>query len=287
MLLEIILPLVVALIMFSLGLNLRPADFWRVATEPKAFAIGAFNQIIVVPIAAFCLATLFGLSADLAFGMMILSACPGGIMSNAASKAAGGNVPLSISLTGIISLVSIITLPIVVSFSASHFLGADTAQVKIARLGIQVFVLTAVPVGLGLLLTHFAPAFVEKIAPSISKVAFWLMILLILAAMAANWTVFTENFWLLAPCLIALTGILLTVGVLSAAVAGLSPRDATTIAIESGTQNGSLGIAVGLLVAGVSEGLPPTTLPSVVYSVSAWIFVAPFMIWRRRAVLSI
>ncbi|BCH24965.1 hypothetical protein MesoLjLb_47500 [Mesorhizobium sp. L-8-3] len=204
---------------------------------------------------------------------------------NAAAKFAEGNVPLSISLTAVISLVSIVTLPLVVALSAAHFLGAEAPPINVTALGVQVFLLTALPVGLGMVLTHSSPRFVETASPWISRLAFWLFLILILAAIVANWDVFALNIWSLGPALVALNAILLAIGLVTADVAGLSARDATTIAIESGTQNGSLGIAVGLLVAGTSAGLPDTTVPAVIYSITAWLLTMPFVIWRRGLAL--
>ncbi|WP_338607916.1 bile acid:sodium symporter family protein [Pelagibacterium nitratireducens] len=284
MLIEVILPVILAVIMFSLGLGLRPSDFWRIALQPRAFSIGAFNQLIVVPIVAFAVATLFALPAEMALGVMILAACPGGILSNSASRYAEGNVPLSISLTAVISLVATITLPILVALSASHFLGSEAPAIDVTALGVQVFVLTAVPVGLGMALTQFTPRFVAAASSWISGLAFWLFVMMILAALVSNWGAFSSNFWVLGPALIAMNAALLLIGLASGRLAGLNARDVTTIAIESGTQNGSLGITVGLLVLGAGTGLPDTTLPAVIYSITAWILTMPFVLWRRRYV---
>jgi bile acid:Na+ symporter, BASS family len=284
MLIEVILPVILAVIMFSLGLGLRPSDFWRIALQPRAFSIGAFNQLIVVPIVAFAVATLFALPAEMALGVMILAACPGGILSNSASRYAEGNVPLSISLTAVISLVATITLPILVALSASHFLGSEAPAIDVTALRVQVFVLTAVPVGLGMALTQFTPRFVAAASSWISSLAFWLFVMMILAALVSNWDAFSSNFWVLGPALIAMNAALLLIGLASGRLAGLNARDVTTIAIESGTQNGSLGITVGLLVLGAGTGLPDTTLPAVIYSITAWILTMPFVLWRRRYV---
>lgn len=282
MLIEVGLPVILAVIMFSLGLELRPDDFWRIARQPRAFAIGAFNQLVAVPIVALAVAQLFALPAELALGVMILAACPGGVLSNSASRYAQGSVPLSISLTAVISLVATVTLPIVVALAAGHFLGAKAPAINVTALGVQVFVLTAIPVGLGMALTHFAPRFVASASPWIAQLAFCLFLIMIVAALISNWDAFSSNFWTLGPALIAMNAMLLVLGLVSGTLAGLSARDITTIAIESGTQNGSLGITVGLLVMGASAGLPDTTIPAVIYSITAWFLTLPFVLWRRR-----
>lgn len=284
MLVDLILPAVLTIIMFALGLGLRPADFARVAAGPRAFGLGAINQVIVLPIAGFSVATLFGLPPELAAGTMILALCPGGVMSNVAARMAGGSVPLSVSLTAVISLVSIVTLPVLTALSVNHFMGEAAPEIDVTALGVTMFLLTAVPVGLGMALTALAPETTARIAPWMNRVTVALFALLILAALAANWATFTANIGLLGPALLTLTAALLAFGVLSARVAGLAPREVTTVAIESGIQNGTLGIAVGGIVAGVTTGLPALTLPTAIYSVTAWALVIPFILWRRRLV---
>ena len=120
MIVNLLLPLVLAFIMFSLGLGLRCGDFALVMKFPRAFTVGLLNQLVLLPLVALLLAHAFGLSPVFAVGLMILALCPGGVTSNLLAKLAGGNAPLSISLTAIVSLVSILTVPILVSLSISH-----------------------------------------------------------------------------------------------------------------------------------------------------------------------
>ncbi|MBR0556584.1 bile acid:sodium symporter family protein [Ciceribacter sp. L1K23] len=281
MLIEIVLPLILIVIMFSLGLELGPRDFAEVALRPKAFALGAFNQMLVVPLAAFVLAMLFSLPPELAVGLMILAASPGGVLSNSATRLAGGNVALSISLTAVISLAATLTLPLVVAFAVGYFRGAEAPALDVTGLGLTVFVLTAAPVGLGVLVRRYFPRFVAKSSAAIARFSMWLFLVTIVAAVIANWQAFADNIGSLWPVLIALNATLLAVGCLTASLARLPARDMTAIAIETGTQNGALGIAVGLAVAATSTGLPDTTLPSVIYSITAWILTMPFVLWRR------
>jgi bile acid:Na+ symporter, BASS family len=281
-LIEVALPLIVIVIMFSLGLGLRIEDFTRIFAQPKAFAVGAFNQLVMVPVSAVLLAILFRLPTELALGLMILAACPGGLMSNSATKVAGGNVPLSISLTAIISLMSTITLPLVVAASVWYFSASAVPAIDVTALGLRIFILTTAPVALGVLVTRTFPNFVAANASAISRLSFWLFIVVILAAVIANWQSFVDNMRSLLPVLVALNVVLLAVGWLSTRALHLGPDDATAIAIETGTQNGALGIAVGLMIAGTSTGLPETTLPSAIYSVSTLLVTGPFIFWRYR-----
>jgi len=281
MLVDIALPVILTIIMFSLGLGLTLDDFRRVLRQPLAFSIGAFNQIIVVPAAAFATAILFGLPPELAVGMMILGLCPGGVLSNVASRFAHGNVPLSISLTALISLLSIITLPPLVAMSVRYFMGADAPQVNVTALGLQMFVLTAVPVALGMALTWMLPRHVPTISRWMGLVALVLFVVVLGAALAANWGLFLANIGTLGPALLALTATLFAVGLLTSRLAGLDDCDTTTVSLESAIQNGTLGIAVGVIVAGMAGGLPPTTLPTAIYSITVWLLAIPFILWRR------
>ncbi len=283
MIVKIALPLILAFIMFSLGLGLRKQDFTRVLKYPKAFGTGVINQLILLPLLAFGLAKAFGFPPEIAVGVMILSFCPGGVTSNVLTRIGNGNTPLSISLTAITSLVSIITVPILVAFSVHHFMGVDGPEVDIAGLGIKMFLITAVPVALGMLLTATAPGTVEKISKGVSRSAIVLFVIIIIAALAKNWVVFSSNLPALGPALVLLNIAMLALGLFTSRLVKLEPADATTISIESGVQNGTLGIAVGALIAlGATETLPPTTVPSAVYSILMYFVSVPFVLWRRR-----
>ena len=250
---------------------------------PKAFGTGVLNQLVLLPLIAFGLVKAFGLSSELAVGVMILSLCPGGVTSNVLTKIGKGNTPLSISLTAIISLASIITVPLLVALSVRHFMGVDGPEVDIAGLGFTMFLITAVPVALGMLLTAKAPNLVVKISQGISRTALVLFVLIVAAALAKNWVVFSSNLPALAPALVLLNVAMLALGLATSRLMKLDRMEATTISIESGVQNGTLGIAVGSLIAlGTIETLPPTTVPSAVYSIIMYVVSVPFVLWRRK-----
>lgn len=283
MLIQVLLPLILAFIMFSLGLGLRNEDFARVLKFPWAFGAGLFNQLVLLPLVAFGLAHAFQLSPEFAVGLMILSFCPGGVTSNVLAKLAGGNAPLSISLTAVTSLLSIVTVPFLVVFSVGHFMGDEGPVVDVTKLGITMFLITALPVALGMLLTSKRPEWVARISAGLSKAALILFVLIVVAALAKNWTVFAGNVGTLGPVAVLLNLVLLAVGLLTAKLIRLDRKDATTISIESGVQNGTLAIAVGSIVAGVAgEALPSETLPAAVYSITMYLVCVPFVLWRRN-----
>ena len=284
MIVKVLLPLILFFIMFSLGLGLRGRDFSRVLKFPVAFVIGLLNQIVLLPLVALGLAHLFGLEAMFAVGLMILALCPGGVTSNLLAKLAGGNAPLSISLTAITSLLSIVTVPFLVAFSVNYFMGQGAPRVDVTGIGLTMFLITAVPVGIGMLLTAKYSALAEKIAPGVSRAAVVLFVVIIVAALAKNWGVFSSNFGTLGPVAVLLNVVMLALGIASARMLRLEKRDATTISIESGVQNGTLAIAVGSLVAGVDgQVLPPETVPAAVYSITMYLVCLPFVFWRRRS----
>ncbi len=281
MIVTVLLPLILFFIMFSLGLGLRGRDFTRVLKFPVAFGVGLLNQVILLPLVALGLAHVFGLDPIFAVGLMILALCPGGVTSNILTKLAGGNPPLSISLTAVTSLLSIITVPLMVAFSVNHFMGEDARTVDVTKLGLTMFLITAVPVAIGMALTAKFPVLVEKIAPGVSRAAVVLFVVIVVAALADNWGGFSSNLGTLGPVAVLLNVVMLGFGIASAKALRLEGRDATTISIESGVQNGTLAIAVGGIVAGV-EGLPPETVPAAVYSITMYFVCVPFVFWRRR-----
>ena len=285
MLVKVALPLILAFIMYSLGLGLRGADFGRVLKMPKAFGVGLLNQLVLLPLMGFLVVKAFDLPPVLALGTMILAFSPGGVTTNVLTRIADGNIPLSISMTAVTSLLSVITVPLLVAWSANHFLGEAAPEVNIARLGFTMFLLTTVPVLLGMLTTRLAPGFTEKAGPVIAKIGIGLFAFIVVAALAKNWAVVSSNFAALGPALVLLNVVLLALGLLTARLLGLGRPDATTIAIESGVQNGTLGIAVGTILAATAaagETLPPETVPSAVYGLTMYAVTLPFVFWRKR-----
>ena len=286
MIVKVLLPLILAFIMFSLGLGLRGRDFSRVLKFPVAFGVGLLNQVVLLPLVALGLAHAFGLSSVFAVGLMVLALCPGGVTSNLLARLAGGKASLSISLTALTSLLSILTVPLLVAFSVNHFMGEDAPAVDVTRLGLTMFLVTAVPVAIGMALTKRCPALTEKIAPGVSRTAVLLFVVIIIAALGKNWEVFWDNLGILGPVAVLLNVVMLGLGLASSKALRLDARDATTISIESGVQNGTLAIAVGSIVAAVEgQVLPPVTVPAAVYSITMYFVCVPFVIWRRRTLV--
>jgi BASS family bile acid:Na+ symporter len=281
-LITVFLPLSLAVIMFSLGLGLTIDDFKRIATRPKAFAVGAFSQLVTIPVVAYVLAVLFKLPPELALGLMILSLCPGGVTSNLLTKLALGDLALAISLTGITSLVAVFTMPPMVAMFANQFMGLDAPPINVTRLGVSMFVITAAPVVIGLLVRHLAPGFAKRAEPVLDKLAAVLFVIVVIGALAANWRIFIENLAVFGPVVVLLNVILLAIGLLLGRLFALGSKVATAISIETGVQNATLGITVGSLIVEQASALPPFSLPSAIYGIIMYGVTIPFVYWRRK-----
>ena len=282
-LINVVLPLSLAVIMLSLGIGLTVADFTRVLKAPVAFAVGAFAQVILLPVVAFGIVIAFGLRTELAVGVMLLSFCPGGVTSNIISKLARGDVALSVSLTAVISLLGLVTVPTLAALSVEWFMGGSGPDVSIASLTIAVFLITTLPVALGVTIRHFAPGFATRIDGALSAVATVLFVVIVVAALAGNWDVFTTNLPTLGPALITLNIALLLLGLVLARLVTLGWNQAKTVSIETGIQNATLGITLAALISGQAEGFSAMALPSGVYGITMYFVAAPFVLWFRRA----
>ncbi|WP_171230899.1 bile acid:sodium symporter family protein [Ruegeria sp. HKCCA6707] len=276
------LPLSLAIIMLSLGIGLEVADFRRVLQRGHAFAIGAVCQVLLLPIAAFITVTLFALPPEIAVGFMILSLCPGGVTSNILSKLAKADVALSVSLTAVISLLSILTVPILAAWSINHFMGSDAPEVSITGLAVAMFLITTLPVAIGVSLRHFARSFADRVDAPLSKAATVLFVLIVIAALAGNWQLFVENLGIMGAGLITLNIALLLIGLGLARAAKLSWTESKTISIETGIQNSTLGITLAALITGTESGFSPLALPSAVYGITMYVVVLPFLAWFRN-----
>ncbi len=278
---DIILPLSLAFIMFSLGLGLTIDDFTRVARQPRDFLIGACSQIFLLPLIAFGLVSIWPMPPELALGVMIIAAAPGGATSNILTSFARGDVALSISLTAVISLLCVFSIPLIVVYAHTYFVGGGTTlDVSVTQTALSVFVIVTIPVILGLAARHFCPKIAIRAEPISRKIATVLFVLVLIGAVYQERNNVAAYF--AEAGLITLTlnvaMMILAFGLASAFASG--PPQRIAISIECGLQNGTLAIAVAALVFG--GGL--TTVPAATYSLlmfaTALVFIA---IVRRRA----
>lgn len=281
-LISVVLPLGLAFIMFTLGVGLTPADFARVGQRPLAFFIGALNQSILLPLVTFLCVLAFGIRAEMAVGFMILAACPGGVTSNVISKLAKGDVALSVSLTAVISLASVVTVPLILGLSMGYFMGDAAPAIDITKTAVTMFALTVVPVTLGLGARAVAPAAMTRAEPKLSAVATILFAVIVLAALAANWALFVENIVVIGPALLVLLAALTTIGFVVPRLLGRSVTEAKTISVETGVQNSTLGIAVAAIIVGGEGGFTAYALPSAVYGILMYLIILPVVLKYRR-----
>ena len=184
---DIILPLALAFIMFALGLGLSWNDFARVAKQPRDFFVGAFSQIIILPIVAFLLVKLWPISPELAIGVMIIAAAPGGATSNIITFFAKGDVALSISLTAIISLLCVITIPFIVLTSLSLLMGSNmTEEISLLDIASKMFLIVTIPVLLGMLFKKLFSSAASSFEPTAKKISAVLFVLVLLGAILSE-----------------------------------------------------------------------------------------------------
>ncbi|MEO0359759.1 MAG: bile acid:sodium symporter [Pseudomonadota bacterium] len=283
-LISVFLPASLAFIMFSLGLGLTIADFTRVFAAPRALFAGFAAQVVLLPLAALAVVTAFGLEGAMAFGVMILSVCPGGVTSNMMTKLARGALALSISLTGVISLLSVVTVPFLIALWASMFLDGEAFEVEVGSLAVAMFVITAAPVALGMIVRRFAAGVVGRIEKAVETIAGILFVVIVIGALASSWDVFTENLGVLGPVTLTMVFGLLALGWIVAAALRLSPEEKAAISIETGVQNAALGVTLAGLIAGGEGALPAIALPAAMYGVLMYLGGVPAALLMRRLV---
>ena len=279
MLIDVFLPLSLVFIMFTLGLGLTINDFKNVIKAPRAFGIGLINQMVLLPLFAFIIITLFGLTNELAVGMMILACCPGGVTSNVITKLAKGDTALSISYTAVISIATVFTLPLIVGFSMQYFMGENAPEIKIITLGLTMFLVTALPVGLGLLVHSKFKNFTHSIEPKAGKISTLLFLVILIGALTSEWDTFVLNLNLLGPTIITLISVMLIIGYSSSRLFKMNKKQAITIAIESSIQNATVGITIGNLILYQDSAISILSLPSAVYGILMYCICLPFVFW--------
>ena len=282
MIIDIFLPLSLVFIMFTLGLGLTPNDFVNLLRKPKAFFVGIINQMILLPITAFIIVSLMGITKEIAVGMMILASCPGGVTSNMITKLAKGDTALSISYTAVISVLTIITLPIITGFSMGYFMGAEAPPMNLVSLGLTMFLITALPVGIGLIVRSKNRTFADLFEITATKISTILFIIIIIGALLSEWNTFINNLTALGPAIILLMVVMITIGYNSSNWLKMNGPQAVTVAIESGIQNATVGITIGNLIINPETGLSILSIPSGVYGILMYFICLPFVFWYLK-----
>ena len=271
---DIFLPLALAFIMFALGLGLTSADFLRVAKQPKDFFVGAISQVILLPIIAFVLVKLWPISPELAVGVMIIAAAPGGVTSNILTSFAKGDVALSISLTAIISLLSVITIPFIVVLSLS-LLGVEniSKDISLVSMALNMFLIVTVPVILGILFRKFASNAAIKFESVAKKVSAVLFVIVLLGAILAEKENIVSYFAQAGLITLILNVVMMIVAFYVAQIMGTGIAQKKCIAIECGLQNGTLAIFVATTLFGGGMYVIPAATYSLIMFLTSLVFV--------------
>jgi len=271
---DLFLPLALAFIMFSLGLGLTGEDFSRVAKQPKDFFIGLVCQIILLPIVAFILVKLWPISPELAIGVMIIAAAPGGVTSNILTSFAKGDVALSISLTAIISLLSVITVPFIVLTSLG-LLGSEniSQNISLFSMAINMFLIVVVPTIIGMILRKFTASFATRFGSIAKKISVVLFVVVLIGAILSEKNNVVSYFADAGLITLVLNIVMMIIAYYIAQMFGTGISQKKCISIECGLQNGTLAIFVGTTLFGGGAYIIPAATYSLIMFFTSLIFV--------------
>jgi BASS family bile acid:Na+ symporter len=256
---KVFLPLSLAIIMLGMGMTLIISDFTRILKKPKDILIGLTNQLIFLPIIGFSLAIAFNLSPVMAVGLMILATCPGGPTSNLITQVCRGNIALSVTLTAITSILSVLTIPFILSYALEYF-GTDTnVTIKLPILDtiLQIMVITIIPISIGMLIRRFKIKFAKRLEKSMRIASTVIFALVFLAVLAANFNIIGKAMREVGLVTLLLNIITMGLGYLTARLFKLNLKSAISITVESGIQNGTLAFVIATsILNNVEMGIP-------------------------------
>jgi BASS family bile acid:Na+ symporter len=267
-----LLPLSLAIIMFGFGLSLTTEDFKRVLKYPKSIGIGLFCQMILIPILAFGLIKIFNLSPEMALGLMILAASPGGITANIFSHLSHGDVALNLTLTAINSVLAAFTLPLIIYIS-TQLLNTDGLSVGLQfSKSLEVFLIVLIPVTIGLFVNSKNPSFSKKVDKPFRIFSMLILVLIIAAAIIKEKNTLGDSFAQIGLVVLIFNILSMGVGYVVPLLAKLKHSEATAISMEVGIHNGTLAIYIAMSVLNSF----PLALPAAVYSIIMFITAAIF-----------
>jgi len=269
---SIALPIAIATIMCSLGLALTPADFRRVLVAPRGVAIGMLNLSLISPLLAFAMAELFALPPELAVGLVLLGASPGGMMANLLTHLARGDTALSATMTAISSVASVVTVPLFLGLSSDHFEAGALGDVSMPGVVALVFAITIVPVAIGMTLRQRWPEWVAQVYPRVRAASLGIFALVVVVAIVSEYDTVAENAAEVAGAALSLNVAAMAISFVISKLARLDNRQSTAIALELGVHNSTLAIAVG---ASLTSEL---SIPAAVYS-SFMLFTGGLFAW--------
>tara|TARA_B100001996_G_scaffold301766_1_gene242335 strand:+ start:248 stop:1096 length:849 start_codon:yes stop_codon:yes gene_type:complete len=269
-----IAPLALAFIMLALGLGLSAQDFTRVAKQPKDFLIGLVCQLILLPIIAFILIKLFNTPLELALGVMIIAAAPGGVTSNVLTKFANGDVALSISLTAIISLVSIISVPFII-FKSADILNVSyiSSEISMSSISIKMFLVVTLPVIIGMIIRKFATNFITKNDLTIQRLSVLLFIIVFAAIWIEEWDNIFSYIKQAGLITLILNIVMMFFGFYVAKMFASGIAQRKCISLECGLQNGTLAVFVATQIFDDIIYIVPTAAYALIMFITSILFV--------------
>ena len=270
-----IAPIILALIMLGLGLGLKIDDFTRILKTPKDFFVGFFSQLIILPLVAYLLIIILKVPTEIAIGVMIIAAAPGGVTSNILTKFANGDVALSISLTAVISLISIITVPLIIFTSADLFGITDISQnISMTGIALKMFLVVTVPVILGMIIRKFAENFVNSKIQIFEKLNIILFVIFFIAAFYEERESFIDFLMQAGLITFILNITMMIVAYYLGKTFASGIKQQKCIALECGLQNGTLAIFVSTQIFGTDiVYITPTAAYALIMYITGFIFV--------------
>jgi len=278
-LVQIVLPLSLFIIMLGIGMTLVINDFKRVMIYSRAVSLGMIGQLAILPVVAYAITQIFPVSPELAVGIMILAVCPGGTTSNIISHIAKGDTALSITLTAISSVITIITIPLIISFSLSHFMGGDSEFIlPIRKTMLTLFAITLLPVSIGMFIKSKAPAFADAQENRMNAFAMGFFLLLVILICYKERENLLNAIKLAGVACLVLNVFMMTIAYLAAKLFKLNERQSKTITIEIGVQNTTLAF----VIAGTILTNPTFALPAAIYSLFMYLTTGTMIAWSRK-----
>ena len=274
---QIFLPISLAIIMFGMGLTLVVGDFGRLFTYPKAVIVGLCNQLIFLPLIGFSIILLFDLSSSMAIGIMILALCPGGPTSNLITQVARGNIGLSVTLTALASLITVFTIPIILSKAITYFTGETgvVIELPIVQTMLQILIITVIPVSIGMVIRKKNEGFALRMERPMRTASTVLFVIIFLLVMIANKDLIVEAMKEVGLATLLLNLSTMALGYITARAFRIKGKSQISITIESGIQNGTLAFVIATTILNNVE----MGLPTGAYSI--WKFITGgILMWR-------
>ena len=268
-----IAPICLAIIMFGLGLGLTAQDFLRVVKNPKDFLIGFLSQVILLPIVAIILISLISLPLEMALGVMIIASAPGGVTSNILTKFAGGDVALSVSLTAVVSLLSILTVPFIV-FNSANFLGLEiTKGISMINIAVKMFFVVTVPVILGMIVRSLMTEFIVSKTLLIQRLSVILFLVVFISIWVEEWDRIVSFITRAGLITFILNITMIVLGYFIAKIFASGIPQRKCISLECGLQNGTLAVFVATQLFDDIVFMVPTAAYALIMFVTSIVFV--------------